>query len=93
MYIRGGGYRRPVLKCDGCLQSLPGLSERPDLPTLRLFSENSKRDVDLHKDMIRRTNCSRERAGDISGEVGHNQFKKGGFAIDRNPGKKVYRFS
>ena len=48
---------RSVLKCDGCLQSLPVcLSELPELLVLRLFSENGQRDVDFHKHMIRLTN-------------------------------------
>ena len=41
--IRGGRQRRPVLKCDDCLQSLPAcLSKMPVLLALRLFSENGK---------------------------------------------------
>ena len=45
--IRGGRYGRPVLKRDGCLQSLPiCLSELPASPALRKLSENSQRDVD-----------------------------------------------
>ena len=85
-------YRRPVLKCNGYLQSLPAcLSELLDSLALRLFSDNGQRDIDLHKYMIRSANLVRGRARYISGEVGHHEIQKGGFAIDRNLGGKVYR--
>ena len=48
--IRGSRYGRPVLKRDGCLQSLPiCLSEMPDSLALKELSENIKRDMDSHK--------------------------------------------
>ena len=50
--LSGSRYGRPVLKRDGCLHFLPiCLSEMPDSPLLRKFSENSQRDVDFHKHM------------------------------------------
>ena len=52
--IRGGRHRRAILKCDGCLQSLPVCQNEPtDSPALRLLYENGEKDVDLHKHMIR----------------------------------------
>ena len=69
-YIRGGRYERPVLKRDGCLQSLPiCLTELSDSPTLRQRSENSQRDVDFHKHMIRWTKWSRGRTRDLGWEA------------------------
>ena len=85
--IRERRHGRPVLKSDGCLQSLPiCLSEMPDSPALRQLSKNSKRDVDFRKHMIRRTNWSREKAEDICGKVNPHQMQKGKFSTGRNPG-------
>ena len=51
---------RPVLKFDGCLETLPVvLSEMPDSTTLRWFSDNSQRDVHFDKHVVRRTDWSK----------------------------------
>ena len=50
---------RPVLKFDGCLETLPvGLSEMPDSTALIWFSTNCQRDVHFDKDVVRRTDWS-----------------------------------
>ena len=93
-WVRGSTYGRPVLWRDGYLQSLPTcLSEIPDLLMPRQLSENSQRDVDSHKHMIRWPNWIRGKTRNICREVCHHQVQKRGFAIGRNPGKKVHRSS
>ena len=64
-------------KFEGCLETLPvGLSEMPDSMAVRWFSNNSQRDVDFDKHVVRRTDWSGGRTADIFREVCQNQIQK-----------------
>ena len=59
------------------METLPvGLSEMPDLTSLRWFSDNIQRDVHFDKHVVRRIDWSRGRTADIFREICQNQIQK-----------------
>ena len=68
---------RPVLKFDGCLETLPvGLSELTNSTAVRWFSDKSQRDVYFDNHVVRIIDWSGRRAADIFREICQNQIQK-----------------